>query len=244
MINQGFVNLGLLSAVVASIACASPAQVAAQSLAEDERRLVEFTEHLSRDARPMAQLVGMLLMREESAQDSAAEKLAQRSDLPDGALALIALKVCLQHEYLALPAFCSTKPFAEALWATDHSNEFNLSIACRFSRNPRESTDEYVPHTPEEPCLTHERATRYEDYSQDLKSFLIPALDKHHVLDKANLSPFSELPVMQKVSPSLLYAELFVHQVYRNVNRHMICDAQTMSLSAPCLLYTSPSPRD
>ncbi|MBK7044858.1 MAG: hypothetical protein IPH50_15005 [Rhodanobacteraceae bacterium] len=132
MTNRRFVGLSRLTAIVACIACANPAPVVAQSLAEDDRRLAEFVEQLSGDERPIAQLVGLLLNKEESAQDLAAEKLAQRSDLPDGALALLAMKVCLEGGFLAPPAFCGDKPPAEALWATDHSNEFNLSIACWF----------------------------------------------------------------------------------------------------------------
>ncbi len=233
MTDRNYVKQGLLTAFSAFIACANPAQVIAQSLAEDDRRLAEFVEQLSRDERPMAQLVGLLLNKEERAQDLAAEKLAQRPDLPDEALALLAMKVCLEHGLLAPPAFCGDKQLAEALWATDHSNGFNLSIACWFSRSPRGSADGGVPNSAEESCADFTTATRFDDHSQKLKSFLIQALDEHHVLDNANLSPYSELPAMRKISSSVFFAEMYVYHVYDNLNRRVICDPRAVMLSAP-----------
>lgn len=231
MTNRKFVGHGLLTAIVACIGCANPVQVVAQSPAEDERRLAEFAEQLSRDERPIAQLVGLLLNKEESAQDLAAEKLAQRSDLPDGALALLAMKVCLEGGFLAPPAFCGDKPLADALWATDHSNEFNLSIACWFSRSPRESADAGIPNSEEKSCADFTTPTRFDDHSQELKSFLIQTLDKHHVLDNADLSPYSELPVMRKISSSVFFAEMFAYYVYDELNRHVGCDSRAVMLS-------------
>mgnify|MGYP001156530719 CR=1 FL=1 len=233
MTNRRFVGLSRLTAIVACIACANPAPVVAQSLAEDDRRLAEFVEQLSGDERPIAQLVGLLLNKEESAQDLAAEKLAQRSDLPDGALALLAMKVCLEGGFLAPPAFCGDKPLAEALWATDHSNEFNLSIACWFSRSPRESADGGIPNSAEKSCADFTTPTRFDDHSQELKSFLIQALDEHHVLDNANLSPYSELPVMSKISSSVFFAEMVLYHVYDELNRHVGCDSRAVMLSVP-----------
>ncbi len=142
-------------------------------------------------------------------------------------------KVCREGGFWPCPLSAVTSCLLKST-SEDLQRRVRSSIACWFSRSPRESADGGIPNSAEKSCADFTTPTRFDDRPQELKSFLIQALDEHHVLDNANLRPTANCRSWSKISSSVFFAEMVLGRRSRRMESSRgLGDSRAVMLFVP-----------